>query len=787
MALIDFPIIYVPNPTQGKPLFFGKIFVGIPDLDPEDGNGNPINSKQLRIVQEDGTKIDVAQPFVLSAGGVPIYNGATVRLDVDGNYSLKILDKNNVQTYYIHNVFEGQPVTVDDLINDISQAYEFPTLNNAVEFDELIEGKVCHIKERTTGSGGSAIADAVLASSVTPNTIDIVLCTGVNTQALVYRLDDEDIDINMLGANTTDDIAPILIRLAVLGKTAVISDAYKCSTITGITSLKIKMNGGKIDNFNDASDDLFLDIPDLVITGCGKFGDNNAYLENIDHITNSAMLENRVVEGDLLFNGKGITTGLFLQDANGTTTPDATVTFQHIEGKNFLTYGIAFRGTAIQDGNSALVHHVKMHSGAGRAIQFGDNSNGWRSVTVTDCPRISDISSTGSAEAKGIIIYGRDATIDGNTVQRIKNEAVSGGEGIYTKCTFATITNNKLRDAGSSSDGCITLKGSPYFTDEFYNDAGDWDIVTGNTIELTLISHDSKGIGIFDSNVICTGNTLKDLRPTRNTLTYSEAISIGGSAAVSNVICSDNISNGWNTFCGDFDETGKGRAQFCDNITIKNNTAVNMLGGTAVSFRPDCVITGATFDFDAATKTITIQGGELQNREFDLNIYPVGSTLDCALTVSNNGVLTVTAIGRYVLTVAEVLVDETIVDAHFTRVEVFNLKITGNTFQGTTRGIRNFGNKMASMLLDSNTYMDMTNAYRLDQTGGIGELTIGANESYINVTTTYFTTPVADQWFKGVLVKSDVSGVNGSAGTLTADIGRAAVDIAYTNLSNTIR
>jgi len=94
VAIIDFPILYVPSPTIGRPLFSGQIFVGTEDLDPE----IPANQKQLRIVQEDGTKVDVNQPFILSAGGVPVYNGATVRLDVDGNYSLKILDKNGAQT-----------------------------------------------------------------------------------------------------------------------------------------------------------------------------------------------------------------------------------------------------------------------------------------------------------------------------------------------------------------------------------------------------------------------------------------------------------------------------------------------------------------------------------------------------------------------------------------------------------------------------------------------------------------------------------------------------------------
>ena len=80
------------------------------------------------------------------------------------------------------------PVFIDnELINDLSQAYEFPILDDAVIFAGLVVGKVCHIAERTTGNGGSAVWDVVLASGVTPNTYSIVACTGVPTLALVLR------------------------------------------------------------------------------------------------------------------------------------------------------------------------------------------------------------------------------------------------------------------------------------------------------------------------------------------------------------------------------------------------------------------------------------------------------------------------------------------------------------------------------------------------------------------------------------------------------------------------
>ena len=120
MSLINFPILYIPDPDKGRPLFNAKIYVGKPDLDP----AVTINQKQLNIIQENGTVVPVSQPFSLSAGGVPVYNGKTVRLDVDGKYSIKILSKLGAQVYYIENVSPNVSVidslTLPFVFNELS-------------------------------------------------------------------------------------------------------------------------------------------------------------------------------------------------------------------------------------------------------------------------------------------------------------------------------------------------------------------------------------------------------------------------------------------------------------------------------------------------------------------------------------------------------------------------------------------------------------------------------------------------------------------------------------------
>ena len=209
MSVINWPILYINDPLVGRPLFKGQVFVGIPDLDPEDGNGNPINSKQLRVVLENGSKVDVGQPFELSQGGNPVYNGKAVRLDVDGNYSIKILNNNKVQKYYIENVFEGAPVLEADLpalvapilINDISQPYESLNIDlllaNAIVFPV---GKVLNLADRN--------ASFIFAIGGSPNGMDILDAGNGNTAVWVAET---PVNPDALGAisdgGVTDNLA----------------------------------------------------------------------------------------------------------------------------------------------------------------------------------------------------------------------------------------------------------------------------------------------------------------------------------------------------------------------------------------------------------------------------------------------------------------------------------------------------------------------------------------------------------------------------------------------------
>jgi len=84
-------------------------------------------------------------------------------------------------------VFEIDLLNPFAVLTDSSFIKNFATLAIAVADTSLIDGDSVNIAERTVGNNGGAMWDVVLASTVTPNALEIVQCTGVATLALVMR------------------------------------------------------------------------------------------------------------------------------------------------------------------------------------------------------------------------------------------------------------------------------------------------------------------------------------------------------------------------------------------------------------------------------------------------------------------------------------------------------------------------------------------------------------------------------------------------------------------------
>lgn len=97
------PYRYYPDPTKGKPVFNGFIFIGEADTDPE----IVANQKQVTAFQEDGGQVPIAQPIRTGAGGVPLLNGSPVQLTTEGEYSIKVLNSMETQVYYAPSLVAG--------------------------------------------------------------------------------------------------------------------------------------------------------------------------------------------------------------------------------------------------------------------------------------------------------------------------------------------------------------------------------------------------------------------------------------------------------------------------------------------------------------------------------------------------------------------------------------------------------------------------------------------------------------------------------------------------------
>lgn len=106
---VRLPYDYYPDPTRGRPVFNGFIYIGKADTDPQVAS----NRLVVRAFQENGTSVPIPQPIRTGAGGVPTLNGSSVQLQVSGEYSIKVLDHLGAQVYYAPSVIGGvRPSTI---------------------------------------------------------------------------------------------------------------------------------------------------------------------------------------------------------------------------------------------------------------------------------------------------------------------------------------------------------------------------------------------------------------------------------------------------------------------------------------------------------------------------------------------------------------------------------------------------------------------------------------------------------------------------------------------------
>lgn len=89
------PFISFVDANKPKPVGLGKLFVGLPDTDPE------LSPVDVYAVQPNGTELLISQPITLTSGGVASFNDSPVQLKINADtVSVKVEYAGGGQSYY---------------------------------------------------------------------------------------------------------------------------------------------------------------------------------------------------------------------------------------------------------------------------------------------------------------------------------------------------------------------------------------------------------------------------------------------------------------------------------------------------------------------------------------------------------------------------------------------------------------------------------------------------------------------------------------------------------------
>lgn len=126
-APLSLDIEYFPDPTRGRPVSNGSIYIGVSGADPE----ILANRVSVILIQEDNTRVTVApasQPFTTGGGGIIEYNGNTYPvIRVSGESSVKVLDSGGTQVYYAPATNISASAAVNEGILVQNGSFEFET------------------------------------------------------------------------------------------------------------------------------------------------------------------------------------------------------------------------------------------------------------------------------------------------------------------------------------------------------------------------------------------------------------------------------------------------------------------------------------------------------------------------------------------------------------------------------------------------------------------------------------------------------------------------------------
>lgn len=168
--------------------------------------------------------------------------------------------------------------------------------------------------------------------------------------------------------------------------------------------------------------------------------------------------------------------------------------------------------SAFVDGNEIRGVGGSGFSGQKQGIQLGAISRTSNASMIVTNNRIFDVQNSDTSNVSGIIVFGYNTNVSGNTIHTVKSASASNIDqyGIYTKSAFSVIIGNILTDAGGNA-ACIMTKGFPNDVNGFaLNSTNLRNIISKNTVRLESrwTTQVMNGIAFYNSGMMVSENII---------------------------------------------------------------------------------------------------------------------------------------------------------------------------------------------------------------------------------------------------------------------------------------
>ena len=249
------------------------------------------------------------------------------------------------------------------------------------------------------------------------------------------------------------------------------------------------------------SSSLAVDRADITIIGSGSLAGTN----RSSAITYSDLVKNLILKDFTLKTCAGtqtinsLTSAIDFVRVTNITIDDTEIGI-HLLG--------AVKNAVFRDNTFNNLHRTLLDQSC-QGIKIGNNNRATaletKKVSIVD-NHFTNIVNDFNKETHAFIVYGREVVATGNIAEGVTHAAAVACETYYFKADIVTCTGNTVLNQGVANDGCINFKGGP--EGDVAQVTGQRITCTGNTIVNEDLSLSIIGISCTDEKATITGNTL---------------------------------------------------------------------------------------------------------------------------------------------------------------------------------------------------------------------------------------------------------------------------------------